>query len=452
MFRCNHLTIGQQKNCENRLLSFAGPETGTSPAEQPEQPQSKPEMATLSPEKTESLNKAELERSETVTIHEAAEEKERSLTLPIIGQKIDQSPDHARSGNTPKTPKEDVSGRLLGIGLVESADKVTQAQTPKNASEKTHAKSNEEEKGKKDEKKEGTEKSEEKEKKDTKNPEQLERQLREADQFISSARETLKEPYQKEIFDAALKVLTPEEKVAYYHDEITWFDAVSKNSEHPDTSNYDKSFASIVVFGRIKSNNRECARAKQCYQAVNAEYQLNASSSDTELADQAAEKIYQAKQQYLQEHPEIAKTYEQQKNDREQRFHERGSNTKLWEGGKGRGPKSPEQMKKDAAKELDEVIKKANGKKGIRFELLPASEQNRETGQELSLRIIPKDQNQSVQIQDMVRKAGIGYAKEIANSPDKAEKLKVTNDALTLKILIAETVSHRYKEKKIKPA
>jgi hypothetical protein len=285
--------------------------------------------------------------------------------------------------------------------------------------------------------------------------EDFEKQNRDAETFVNDARETLKDPYQKEVFDAAMSALTPQEKVAYYRDQTVWFNSCDKQSKSAispaDTQDMNKSvFAKDIAFSGFDYNIQMSSGLRSAKDASKADYLLNVSETDRQTSDQAHEKMAQASKQYLKEHPDVAKIIQRQQKEDEQKVNEVASDDRRWgaNGESNKNFKSPEEMKRDASKELQAVIDQVNGRKGIKFELETASQHDKETGERLSVRIIPKDQNQSEQVQGITKKVVGSFEKERQGLIRKTETLKVTSDAETLKECIASVVAHSYVDKK----
>lgn len=294
-----------------------------------------------------------------------------------------------------------------------------------------------------------------------KQSEQNEQPLQDAERFASEARDTLQDPHQKEIFDAAMDALSPQEKIAYYRDRIVWFDSCVKQikpsyvltpADARDIQYVKRgAFAQNIVFSAFDPHIQRSSGLQRLRDAAKADYLMNVSEADRLLADQASDKMVQAAKQYLQSHPETAKIVGQQQKEAEQELNAISSDESIWqpEGEASRYFKSPEEMKKDASKELQNIVDEASGKKGIKFELLPASQHDKETGERLSLKIVPKDKNQSEQVQEVTKKIAGSFEKKQQGIVKRKEVLIVTNDAQKLKECIASLVTHSYTEKKI---
>jgi len=391
---------------ERRLIFFNGNPEASSGVESTEGAAKTETLKPLDPAKKEQLDKDAQTRVATREQHEQAENQERSETLPAIAQKI-QTLDGEE-----KKPQET-----------------------------------------KDEK---SEKKEEEKPNGERQNEQRERQLQDAEKFVNEARDTLKDPYHKEIFDAAINALSPQEKLAYYRDSIVWFNSCDKQSKtstltSADIQEINKSvFAKDVVFAAFDYNIQMSSGLRQTRDASKADYLLNISEADRQMSDQAHEKMVEAAKKYLKEHPDVAKILERQQKEDEQKFNESASDERQWgvNGEATKNNKSPEEMKRDASKELQTIIDQVNGRKGIKFELQSASQRDKETGERLSVKIIPKDQKQSEQVQEITNKVVGSFEKQKQGFVRKTETLMVTSDAQKLKECIASVVSHSYTEKK----
>lgn len=396
-----------QKLGERRLIFFNGNPEASSGAENVEGGAKTETIKPLDPAKKEQLDKDAQTRVAVRDQHEQAENKERSETLPAIEEKIEKSDSVEKKGDGEKADEK-------------------------------------------------SEKDERNDKNSQRPNEQNERQLQDAEKFVSEARDTLKDPYQKEIFDAAVNALSPQEKLAYYRDSIVWFNSCDKQSKSStltsaDIQEINKSvFAKDVVFAAFDYNIQMSSGLRQTRDASRADYLLNVSEADRQMSDQAHEKMVEAAKKYLKEHPDVAKILERQQKEDEQKFNESASDERQWgaNGEATKNNKSPEEMKKDASKELQTIIDQVNGRKGIKFELQSASQHDKETGERLSVKIIPKDQKQSEQVQEITKKIVGSFEKQKQGFVRKTETLMVTSDAQKLKECIASVVSHSYTEKK----
>ncbi len=382
---------------EHRLIFEGGnPETGSS-GERVDANAKVEKMEPLDPVRTEQMDKERQGRLETVAQHEKVENEERDKVLPAIEKEIQDLPD--KDGKNPEKRQEEGGDRRN---------------------------------------------------------ERNERQVQEAERFVNESRDTLKDPYQKEIFDAAMDALSPQEKADYYRDAVVWFNACDKQDKPSSLTPADiqginqRVFAQEIVFSSFEYKLQKASGLQQTQNAARADYQLNISEADRGLANKAHDKMVQAAKKYLQDHPDVAQIIERQQKEDERKFNERASDERVWgkDGTAMKGHKSPEEMKRDAAKELQTIIDQVNGKKGIKFELQPATQEQKESGEQLSLHIIPKDQRQSVQVQEVTGRVVGLFEKDSQGFPKKAETLKVTTDAQTLKECIASVVTHDYTEKK----
>lgn len=237
-----------------------------------------------------------------------------------------------------------------------------------------------------------------------------------AETYAREARETLKDPDEKEIFDIAMNTLSDREKVGIYRCTMTWQKACDGQRKSTALSAKEmhtlrtELFAERMTYEMFHSFDMKMADGlRQARSAIRAEYLLNVDQEDRRCAIEGKEKVRSAILEHLEKNPTLKAKMFANARRQEAEFNAGAQDEKVWgvNGSAMQRLKSENENSKNAAEEMETLLTKLNegeDKHGLQFELLPASEHDQKTGEILSVRITAQDPNVAKNMQEEVQK------------------------------------------------
>ncbi|HVW66104.1 MAG TPA: hypothetical protein VHA78_00035 [Candidatus Peribacteraceae bacterium] len=238
-------------------------------------------------------------------------------------------------------------------------------------------------------------------------------ELREAEAFIHGARETLKTPGQKEIYDEGVSTLTAQEKIAIYKDVVISDESMSKYTAF-DSADISESSLSFFAENVITSSLEPIdlgelpKMLEGTVEAMYADWRARIGEDTLALLRQAHEKMKQRVSDFLNKkdpkNAALLKEVTQFRNKKEKELKIAMGVFKLGDAffqdkKLSANFKSDSELRTVVRSEAEEMIEKMDGQHGIKIENTSS-----EKDDEMSLLITPKNEAQYKKILEIAKK------------------------------------------------